>query len=163
MWFQSECGRMRGIRSNGNRRSVPVPSLYTVKVMPCSRKAMSARLRRSSNWARRHRRQHLEQLGVMRPRFARGHEHLIEKRTGIVALEEPAMDGLERCTGHGFLNVAGEAHPPLIRTIDRGYQLFRWSDGPCLGILHASVRAICHISFDASIDKSMYPRLSPIC
>jgi hypothetical protein len=50
MLAHSWAGMMRGIRSNGMRRSVPEPSSsfapYTAKVMPTRRKIISASSRR---------------------------------------------------------------------------------------------------------------------
>src|ERR1022692_3468486 len=63
----------------------------------------------------------------MWPRLARRQEHLVEKRTRLVALKESAMESLQRGRSHESSNLTGEAHPVLIRTIDGTYQDFRWS------------------------------------
>ena len=71
MRCHSEFGMMRGIRSNGNSRSVPRPSLYTVNVMPCRRKERSACWRRSSNCAGIIEAELLENFGIVRTRHVR--------------------------------------------------------------------------------------------
>src|ERR1035441_7603913 len=64
----------------------------------------------------------------MWPRLARRQEHLVKKRTRLVALKESAMESLQRGRGHGFLTVTGATDLALIRTFDRPYHDFRCSE-----------------------------------
>ena len=100
MRSHSECGMMRGIRSNGKQALGAAPVAVDRERDSLNEERKIGQLAALLELRGSHRGQLLEQLGVLRARIPGRGEHLVVKTSRVVALKQAELRHVRRSGSH---------------------------------------------------------------